>query len=116
MADRKADMVVSGGVNIYPAEIEEVIARHPAVFDVAVIGIPDREWTEALRAYVVPEPGRDVDEKMIIDFCGEHLAGYKKPRSVAFLGELPRSPQGKVQKRRLRKEFLDANPDLAALV
>ncbi|MBZ0254199.1 MAG: AMP-binding protein, partial [Candidatus Methylomirabilis sp.] len=114
MADRKADMVVSGGVNIYPAEIEQVIASHPAVFEAAVIGVPDPEWGESLRAYVVPAPGAAPDEKTIVDHCAEHLAGYKKPKTVAFVPELPRSPQGKVLKRQLRREFLEANPDLVA--
>ncbi|MCA9772756.1 MAG: AMP-binding protein [Myxococcales bacterium] len=106
MADRKSDLVVSGGVNIYPAEIEQTLVSHPKVAEAAVIGVPDPEWGESLQAFVVPKPGRSVDEARIIDYCAAHLAGYKKPKAVTFVDALPRNAQGKVLKRELREAAL----------
>ncbi len=103
--DRKKDLVISGGVNIYPAEIEEELLDHPAVFDAAVIGIPDEEWGESLKAFVVLKPGRKAGEQELMDFCGARLAKLKRPKSVEFMDELPRNPQGKVLKRELREKY-----------
>jgi acyl-CoA synthetase (AMP-forming)/AMP-acid ligase II len=103
--DRVKDMIVSGGENVYPREIEEVLFKHPAVADAAVIGVPDDQWGEVLKAIVVRKEGEGVDADEIIDFCRERLASYKRPRSVDFIDELPRNPSGKVLKRELREPY-----------
>ena len=102
VVDRKKDMVVSGGVNIYSKEIESVLYRHPAVLEVAVIGLPDEEWGEVVTAVISTQPGRAVTGQALIDFCRTSLAGYKKPRKVFFMDELPKNPSGKILKRVLR--------------
>jgi len=105
VCDRRIDMIISGGVNIYPAEIEAVLLAHPAVMDAAVIGVPDVEWGESVKAVVQPRPGFDVSAGELIAFCAERLAGYKKPRSVDFIDELPRDAAGKLLKRKLREPY-----------
>jgi acyl-CoA synthetase (AMP-forming)/AMP-acid ligase II len=105
IVDRKTDMVISGGVNIYPAEIEEVIHEHPAVLDVAVIGVPNEEWGEELKAVVQLKPGAIATADDIIDFCRERLADFKRPRSVDFVDEVPRNPSGKILKREIRARY-----------
>ncbi len=102
IVDRKKDMIITGGVNVYPREIEEVLYRHPAVLEATVIGVPDPKWVEAVKALVVLKRGKQVTEAELVDFCGRHLAGYKKPKSVEFWDELPKSPAGKVLKKELR--------------
>ena len=104
IVDRKKEMIVSGGENIYPREIEEVIIQHPSVADVAVIGIPHPKWGETVKAFVVPVQGQTLDEREVIDFCKKYLASYKKPTVVAFVSEIPRNPSGKALKRILKKE------------
>jgi long-chain acyl-CoA synthetase len=103
IVDRKADMVISGGVNIYPAEIEAVLHRHPDVVDVAVIGIPDDAMGEQLRAIVELRRGARLTAEDVVAFCRGQLANYKCPKSVEFVAELPRDPNGKVLKRQLRE-------------
>ncbi len=103
LASRKHDMVISGGVNIYPREIEEVLHSQPDVMEAAVIGVPDSEWGEALCAFVVPRPGSALTKDIIIAHCKTRLAGYKQPRSVVFLEEMPRNATGKVLKNVLRE-------------
>ena len=103
IVDRKQDMILSGAMNVYPAEIEGVLHRHPKIADVAVIGVPDEKWGEAVKAIVVLRAGEEADAKEIIDFCTGKLADYKKPRSVDFMDELPRSLQGKLLKYKLRE-------------
>ena len=108
LSDRKIDMVISGGVNIYPAEIEGVLGGHPDVADVAVIGIPDDEFGETVKAIVVPGPGLTDDAdgaERLLTHCREHLAGYKTPRSIDFVPELPRTGTGKVKKAVLREPY-----------
>ncbi len=105
ITDRKKDMIISGGSNIYPREIEEVICRHPAVFEVAVIGIPDEKWGETVKALVVPREGMRATEAEIIEHCKRHMASYKKPQSVEFLPALPKNAYGKVLKRELRDRY-----------
>jgi fatty-acyl-CoA synthase/long-chain acyl-CoA synthetase len=105
ICDRKKDMIISGGMNIYPAEIEAALDQHPDIFDVAVIGVPSAEWGEAVHAVVVPAPGAEVTEETVIAFARQHLAGYKVPRSVTFMAELPRTGSGKILKRQLRAPF-----------
>jgi acyl-CoA synthetase (AMP-forming)/AMP-acid ligase II len=105
ICDRQIDMVISGGVNIYPAEIEAVLHAHPAVMDAAVIGIPDQQWGESVKAVVQLRAGKSATAEELIAFCAERLAGYKKPRSVDFVDELPRDAAGKLLKRRLREPY-----------
>ena len=103
--DRVKDMIVSGGENIYPAEVESVLASHEAVADVAVIGVPDDRWGEAVKAVVVTVPGTEVPEAELIQFARLHMAHYKCPASVEFVDVLPRNATGKVLKRELREPF-----------
>ncbi len=103
--DRVKDMIISGGENIYPAEVESALFGHPAVADVAVIGIPDDQWGEAVKAMVVKRPGAAVTPDELIAFARERIAHYKAPRSVDFVDTLPRTPTGKILKRELRKPF-----------
>ncbi len=103
--DRLKDMIVSGGENIYPREIEEVLFAHPAVADAAVIGVPSSAWGEEVKAIVVMREGKQVTADDLIGHCAGRLAGYKKPRSVEFVAELPKNPSGKVLKRVLREPY-----------
>ena len=103
--DRVKDMIVSGGENVYPAEVENVLMAHPAIADVAVIGVPDEKWGETPKAMVVRKPGVEVTEQEIIDFSRERLAKFKCPTSVAWLDALPRNPSGKVLKKDLRAPY-----------
>jgi fatty-acyl-CoA synthase len=105
IVDRKKDMIISGGENIYSAEIEQVICRHPKVQECAVIGVHDKDWGEAVKAIVVPKFGEQLTEKEVIDFCKQYLASYKKPKSVDFMDALPRNAMGKVLKRELREKY-----------
>ncbi len=105
ICDRKVDMIISGGVNIYPAEVEAALYAHPAVRDAAVIGVPDDEWGESVKAVVELRPGAKVSEQELIDFCAGRLASYKKPRSVDFVPELPRDLAGKMMKRELKERY-----------
>ncbi len=105
VVDRKKDMIISGGENIYPAEIEEVLNRHPKILECAVIGVFDEKWGESVKAVVVCKPGEKLTEKEVIEYCKSHLASYKKPRSVDFVDSLPRSTVGKVLKRVLREQY-----------
>ena len=103
--DRKKDMIISGAENIYPAEIEAVLLRHPKIMESAVIGVHDKDWGESVKAIVVPKPGEELTEKEVIDFCKQHLASYKKPKSVDFMDALPRNAMGKVLKTELREKY-----------
>ena len=105
LTDRIKDMVVSGGENVYPVEVEEVLSQHPGVAEVAVIGVPDERWGEAVKALVVPAPGAQLRADELIAFARERLAGYKLPRSVDVVETLPRTPSGKVLKRELRDRY-----------
>jgi acyl-CoA synthetase (AMP-forming)/AMP-acid ligase II len=105
VCDRRIDMIISGGVNIYPAEVEAVLAAHPAVVDVGVIGVPDEEFGESVKAIVQLRPDASATADDLIAFCAERLAGYKKPRSVDFVDELPRDAAGKLLKRTLRESY-----------
>lgn len=105
VTDRIKDMIISGGENIYPAEIERVLAEHPAIVDVAVIGVPDERWGEAPKALVVLRAGESVEADELLAWCRERLAGYKVPKTVDMVSELPRNPTGKILKRELRKRY-----------
>jgi len=102
VVDRKKDMIISGGENIYPREIEEVLYRHPKIRDAAVVGTPDPLWGESVKAFVVLKPGSSMAEEEVVEYCKAHLASYKKPRQVEFIESLPRNPSGKVLKNDLR--------------
>ncbi|MGZ4714814.1 MAG: AMP-binding protein [Acidimicrobiia bacterium] len=106
LADRKSDMVISGGVNIYPREIEDCLLTNPDVVDCAVLGIPDDEWGEVLYAIVQPRPGSGLTEDDVVEWVRARMADYKRPRLVELVDELPRDPNGKVRKPKLRDAFL----------
>jgi acyl-CoA synthetase (AMP-forming)/AMP-acid ligase II len=103
--DRVKDMIVSGAENVYPREVENVLFEHPAVADAAVIGVPDPRWGEVVKAVVVLRKGQSASEDELIEFCKSRLAGFKRPRSVDFVADLPRNPSGKVLKKDLREPY-----------
>ena len=105
ICDRKRDMIISGGVNIYPAEIEDALHRHPAIEDAAVFGVPDAEWGERVHAAVQLRAGMSATEREVMDFCRTHLADYKAPREVSFHADFPRDTAGKLVKRLLREPY-----------
>ena len=109
ITDRIKDLIISGGANLYPREIEEVICLHPEVAEAAVIGVPDPDWGESVKALVVRSPGSFLAEDDVIAFCREHMSSYKKPRSVEFLSELPKNAYGKVLKRQLRDQYWEGH-------
>jgi long-chain acyl-CoA synthetase len=110
LCDRKIDMIISGGANIYPAEIESILVSHPKVMDAAVFGVPDEDWGEAIQAViepiedVEPPPGEELEAELLA-YCADQLAKFKLPRSIDFVAELPRDPNGKLVKRRLRDPY-----------
>lgn len=103
IVDRKKDMVIVSGYNVYPIEVENVLLRHPKILDAAIIGVPDEYQGESVKAVLVVRPGEALEAKEVTDYCREHLAAFKIPRHVEFRAELPKSPTGKVLKRELRK-------------
>ena len=105
LAGRGDDMIIRGGENISPEEVEDVLQSHPGIEEAAVIGIPDPEWGQEPRAVVVAKEGHDLDSQAVISYCQPRLAGYKRPRSVVFVDRLPRNPMGKVLKRELREKY-----------
>jgi O-succinylbenzoate-CoA ligase len=105
LVDRKKDMIITGGENVYPREIENLLFEHPVISDAAVIGVPDEKWGESIKAFVVLKEGAEAGEEEIIEYCKSSLASYKKPKSVEFLKEIPRNPSGKVLKRVLREPY-----------
>jgi acyl-CoA synthetase (AMP-forming)/AMP-acid ligase II len=108
--DRLKDVIVSGGENVYPRVVENVLAEHPAIADAAVIGVPDARWGESVKAIVVLRPGWAASEEDIIGFCRQYLGGFEVPRSVEFVDALPRNPSGKVLKRVLRERYWAGQP------
>ena len=106
IVDRKKDMIVSGGENVYSREVEEVIYLHTAVSEVAVIGLPDTVWVERVHAVVVLKDGSACNGEEIIEFCKEHLASYKAPKTVEFVKSLPKNPQGKILKKDLKDRYI----------
>ncbi|HVD00343.1 MAG TPA: AMP-binding protein [Candidatus Dormibacteraeota bacterium] len=105
ICDRKIDMIISGGVNIYPAEVEAILFENPAVEDAAVLGVPNEEFGEEVKAVVKLKPGATATEAELIEFCRSRVAGYKRPKSVDFIDDFPRDVAGKTQKRRLRELY-----------
>lgn len=105
IADRKKDMIISGGENVYPREVEEVLYQHPAVLEAAVIGIPDPYWVERVHAVVVTRKGESTNAEELIAFCKKQIAGYKTPKTVEFVDSLPKNPAGKILKKELREKY-----------
>ena len=103
--DRIKDMIISGAENIYPAEVESAVYGHPDVADVAVVGVPDEKWGEAVRAIVVVQPGTNPSVESIIAYAKTKIAAYKCPKSVDFIDALPRNPSGKILRRQLREPY-----------
>jgi long-chain acyl-CoA synthetase len=106
LTDRIKDMIVSGGENVYPVEVEEALAQHPAVDEVAVVGVPDERWGETVKALIVLRAGAGASVDELVAFARERIASYKLPRIVQFVDELPRTPSGKVLKRELRERHV----------
>jgi fatty-acyl-CoA synthase len=106
VVDRKKDMIISGGENIYPKEIEEVLYTHPDILEAAVVGVPDAKWGETVKAYVVMRKGKSLSEQEVVDYCTERIARYKKPHYVEFIDELPKNASGKILKTALRDHNL----------
>ncbi len=104
--DRKKELIISGGENISPKEIENVLYRHPAVFEVAVIGIPDEKWGESIKAVVTLKEGKTATQEEIISFCKQHLARFKAPKSVDFIDSLPKTASGKIAKKEIKNRYL----------
>src|SRR5690606_9349962 len=103
--DRTRELLVSGGENVYPAEVEQVLYEHPAIAEAAVIGVPDERWGEAVKACVVLRPGAEATEADIVEFCRARIAGFKVPKSVDFMDALPRNATMKVLKHVLRAPY-----------
>jgi len=103
LLDRKSDMVISGGMNVYTSEVEDVVTEHPGVNQIAVIGVPHDKWGEAVHAVIIPEDDADIETTAIKKFAADRLSDYKKPKSVEFVEELPTTPYGKVDKKALEK-------------
>lgn len=113
LLDRRTDLIISGGVNVYPAEIEQALIVHPAVNDVAVIGVPDPEWGQSVLAVVQPSTGVEADEALataLLAHCAEHLASFKRPRRVEFVTDFPRTETGKLQRRKIRETYAGEHP------
>lgn len=108
LLDRKKDMIISGGMNIYTTEVENVLQKHPAVRQVAVIGVPHDDWGESVMALIIAAEGIQVTEEDILEFCIENLSKYKRPKSIKFVSELPLTPYGKIDKKALRKPYWES--------
>ncbi|HOJ43110.1 MAG TPA: AMP-binding protein, partial [Syntrophorhabdaceae bacterium] len=106
IVDRKKDLIITGGENVYPREVEEILYQHPSVMEAAVIGVPDEKWVERVHAVIVLKKDARVTGDEIIDFCRERIAKYKAPRSVEFVDALPKNPQGKILKRELKARYV----------
>jgi long-chain acyl-CoA synthetase len=107
IVDRKKEMVIRGGENIYPKELEDTLYAHPKILEIAVIGVPDEKYGEEVMACVVPKPGSGLTEEELKTFCRENMASYKVPRYVKFLDFIPKNIIGKVTKKELKQQMLD---------
>ena len=105
IVDRAKDIIISGGYNVYAREVEEVLYTHPTVREAAVVGVPDDKWGEAVKAIVALKPGTSATEKELIAYCKQNMTSYKKPQSVEFMPELPKSAVGKILKRELKEKY-----------
>lgn len=108
IVDRKNFMIITGGENVFPAQVENVLASHPSVAEAAVFGLPDDKWGEIVKAVLVLHPGHVATAEDIVDFCRDKMANYEKPKSIDFVAELPHGATGKTDKLTLRKRYLDA--------
>jgi fatty-acyl-CoA synthase len=104
LVDRKKDMIISGGENVYSLEIENVLLKNEKVLEAAVVGVPDAQWGEIVKAYIVLRPSAAMDKEEVLHFCQQHLASYKKPRLVEFVESLPKNSLGKILKKDLRRK------------
>jgi acyl-CoA synthetase (AMP-forming)/AMP-acid ligase II len=102
LVDRTSDMIITGGYNVYPREVEDALMVHPAVYECAVVGAPHEKWGEAVTAFVAPRPGAEATEAELIEFARGRLAAYKVPKAVRFIEQIPKSPVGKLLRRALR--------------
>ncbi|HCI11720.1 MAG TPA: long-chain fatty acid--CoA ligase, partial [Alcanivorax sp.] len=105
MKDRTSDMIITGGYNVYPKEVEDVLTAHPSIAECAVIGLKDPQWVEAVTAVVALKPDQQVDEQTLIDFVTEQVASYKKPRKVIFTDAIPKTAVGKLNRKALRDQY-----------
>lgn len=105
LTDRSKDVIISGGSNVYPREVEEVLVEHPAVFEAAVVGEPHHDWGEQVVAFVVPLPGKTIDQADLDDWCKQHIAAFKRPKRYLFCAELPKNSYGKIPKTELRERL-----------
>jgi acyl-CoA synthetase (AMP-forming)/AMP-acid ligase II len=105
IVDRKKEMIISGGFNVYPTEVEQVLYRHPAVYEACVIGVPDSTWGEAIKAVIVTREGHAATEAELIEHCRAYLADFKKPRSVDFVAELPKNSNGKLSRKEVKEPY-----------
>jgi len=105
IVDRKTDMIITGGFNVYPSEIEQVLYKHPAILEACVLGVPDDKWGEAIKAVVVLKKGQSATEEEIIGFCRTLLSSFKKPQSVDFWSEIPKNPNGKIARRAVKEKY-----------
>ena len=103
--DRKNDMIISGGYNIWPSEVENVLYQHPSILEAAVIAVPDDKWGESVKAVVVLKPAESETEEAIITYCKDHIARYKAPKSVDFADNLPKNSSGKILRKKVREKF-----------
>ncbi len=108
LADRKNDMIISGGENVYPNEVENALYQHPSVLEVAVVGVPDEKWGEAVRAVVVLKPGQKATEEELIAFCKTQIAGYKSPKSIDFVDDLPKTTVGKIRRSEVKEKYWES--------
>jgi O-succinylbenzoic acid--CoA ligase len=108
--DRRDDLIVSGGENVYPAEVEEVLLSHPGIIDAAAFGVPDERWGQRVIAMIVPRPEEKPTEEELAAFCGTRLAAYKVPTVFSFIDQLPRNAAEKLLRRTLREEWVNADP------
>ena len=105
LVDRRSDMIITGGYNVYPREVEDILLEHPAVVECAVVGAPDPVWVEAVTAFVVLREGLTVTEDELQSLARQHLAGYKVPKSIRFIDSIPKTAVGKLQRRDLREKL-----------
>jgi long-chain acyl-CoA synthetase len=105
IVDRSKDVIISGGANIYPREVEEVLNLHPGVKETCVFGIPDEKWGESVCAYIVPRDQQTVSEQELIDLCKKHLASFKKPKKIRIMDSLPKNSYGKILRKEIRESY-----------
>lgn len=109
LVDRKADMIISGGENVYPKETENVLYAHPAVFECSVVSAPDKKWGEIVQAVVVLQPGKSATAEELMEFCKERLAGYKCPKRIDFWDTLPKTIIGKISKKDIKNQYWEGH-------